>query len=83
MRIIVYSKPSCVQCLWTKNLLNQLHLVFTALDVTTDDAAARDARILGRELGFNLPLVVVSYANGQGRQAWAGFCVDKIRGLLS
>ena len=82
MKIIVYSKPSCIQCRYTKELLDKLHLIFTALDVTKDDAAARDARQLGRELGLQLPFVVVSHANGQGGQAWAGFIPDKIRGLL-
>jgi glutaredoxin-like protein NrdH len=83
MTITVYTKPKCVQCHYTTTLLDKLHLVFTARDVTTDDGAAREARALGRELGLQLPFVVVSYANGQGTQRWAGFCVDKIRGLIT
>lgn len=82
MKIVVYTKPQCVQCRYTKALLDQLHLIFTALDVTKDDAAAQDARQLAYELGTTLPFVVVSHANGKGRQQWAGFIPDKIRGLL-
>lgn len=82
MKIIVYTKPACVQCVWTKALLNQLKLIFTELDVITNDAATREARRLSRELGLQLPFVVVSHANGQGQQQWAGFNVDRIRGLL-
>jgi glutaredoxin-like protein NrdH len=82
MKIVVYTKPACPQCIWTKNLLNTLHLIFTDLDIITDAAAAREARTLSRELGQTLPFVVVSHANGQGQQRWAGFIPDKIRGLL-
>jgi len=83
MKIVVYSKPQCIQCFYTKSELKRLHLIFTDLDVTTDDAAAKDARQLGRELGtIRLPFVVVYHANGKGQQQWAGFNVDKIRGLL-
>ena len=82
MKITVYSKPSCIQCRYTKELLDKLHLIFTALDVTTDQEAAHQAHHLAVELGFTLPFVVVSHTHGQPTQQWAGFIPDRIRGLL-
>jgi glutaredoxin-like protein NrdH len=82
MIIIVYSKPLCVQCRYTKQLLDKLQLIFTDRDVTTDQTAAHEAHHLAAELGLQLPFVVVSHTHGQPTQRWAGFCDDKIRGLL-
>ena len=83
MRIVVYSKPDCVQCFHTKRILtDELGLIFTDIDVTKDRAAEKDARKMGEVLGRTLPIVVVSYANGQGQQSWAGLKVDMLRALV-
>jgi glutaredoxin-like protein NrdH len=83
VKIVVYGKPSCVQCRYTRTELDKLGLIYESLDVTKDAAAQQDARRLADTLGRTLPIVVVSYANGQGSQSWAGFQPDKIRGLVA
>lgn len=79
MKIVVYSKPDCVQCRYTKQELTKLGLIFENIDVTLDRAAERDVRDMG--LGTTLPIVVVSYANGGDSQKWSGLKLDKIRAL--
>jgi glutaredoxin-like protein NrdH len=83
MNITVYTTPGCVQCHYTQTELEKLHLVFTALDVTIDDAAASTVRQLARILKRTmLPIVTVTHDNG-ALDMWSGFCVDKIRGLAA
>lgn len=61
--------------------LDRLGLVFEDIDVTKDQTAANDARRIGRRHGQSFPVVVVS--NGNGQDVWAGFKLDKIRGLIA
>jgi glutaredoxin len=82
MRIVVYSKPDCVMCEYTKRILHdELHLTYTDIDVTLDRAAERDVKkmaIDGKPV-MSLPVVIVS--NSKGTQRWAGLKVDRLRAL--
>lgn len=74
MRITVYTKPSCVQCTYTKKELDRIGLAYTAIDVTEDDAA----RNLLQDNGIcTLPYVVAT-----GQEPWSGFKPERIRALL-
>ena len=74
MNIVVYTKPSCVQCDATKRLLTKLELDFDTVDITQDQAALE--MIL--EKGFQAAPVV-----NAGDEWWAGFNPEKINGLVA
>jgi glutaredoxin-like protein NrdH len=77
MNIIVYTKPKCVQCMYTKIELEKLGLRYQDIDVTQDEDAAEDAARLGHK---QLPVVVV-VRHGMS-QRWSGFSPDRIRALI-
>ena len=73
MAITVYSKPGCVQCTLTKNLLSTLELDYTEVDVL-DNPSAKDHII--NTWGFRqLPVV------DTGDDVWCGFRPDRLRGI--
>lgn len=78
MTVVVYGKPECVQCEWTKRKLADAGVAFEYIDVTQDREAAKDC--LAMDLGTQLPIVVHS-ENGKLIDRWAGFKLDKIKGL--
>lgn len=66
--IAVYTKPSCIQCEWTKKWLDRAGLTYDTVDVTQDDAALAAVK----ELGYmTAPVVVVSTTGGDVH--WGGF----------
>jgi len=77
LKIIVYSKPGCMACTYSKLELDKRNLPFEEIDVTRDRDAEKDIRAMGFTA---LPVVVVSYDNGEG-EAWSGLKLDLLRGL--
>lgn len=75
MTIVVYTKPNCIQCEWTKRRLAADGIAFQAIDVTEDSDAMAKAERLSATLGRQMPIVVA------GDQAWSGFRDDLIRKL--
>lgn len=74
MSVIVYTKPSCVQCDATKRSLDKIGVPYSTVDVTVD-AEAFEMLV---EKGFkSMPVV------NAGDQWWSGFNPDKINGLVS
>lgn len=69
MGIIVYSKPSCVQCTATYRALDNKGLTYEIKDVSQDDQALERLKQLGY---LQAPVVQV------GDQHWSGFRPDKI-----
>jgi glutaredoxin-like protein NrdH len=70
--VVVYTKPECVQCTYTKKLLDEHQIPYETKDVTTD----REARKLVEASGnYQLPMVV------HGQDVWHGFRPEKLRGL--
>lgn len=71
--VIVYTKPSCVQCEATKRHLDRLNISYGTVDVTVDLDAFEDLV----ERGFkSMPVVVTD------NDSWAGYQPDKIDGLV-
>jgi len=71
--ITVYTKPNCVQCEWTKKLMDKLDIEYKAVDVTQD----KDAEETVISLGYTaLPVVVVDM-----NTHWQGFRMERIKGL--
>lgn len=70
--IIVYSKPSCVQCTATTREMDRKGIEYTYVDLTEDDAAMEAVT----NMGYRQAPVVVA-----GEDHWAGFRPDKIGAL--
>jgi glutaredoxin-like protein NrdH len=74
MDITVYTKPECVQCKYTKQLLDEKGLNYTEIDASPGTQAYGELQAKGITA---LPYVVA------GNQTWAGYHRDKLRGLPS
>jgi glutaredoxin-like protein NrdH len=71
--VTVYSKPECVQCNSTKNVLKKLGIPYVEVDVSVD-ADAYNTLI---EAGFvGVPVVKTD------DDTWVGFRPDRIKALL-
>ena len=71
--IIVYSSPSCVQCVATKREMERQGLEFSEVDLTKDEEAY--SKVTG--LGYKQAPVVIA-----GEDHWSGFRPDKIGALV-
>ena len=69
-KIIVFSKPSCVQCTATYRALDKHNLQYQIVDISEDEAARAEVAALGYQ---QAPVV---YADGDH---WAGFRLDRIK----
>lgn len=71
MSLIVYSKPSCVQCTATYRALDAKGIEYTVVDLTTNPAALE---YVMDELGYSAAPVVVA----SDQDHWSGFRPDLI-----
>lgn len=67
--IVVYTKPSCVQCSATYRSLDKKGIAYTKVDISQDVKALEFVRSLGH---MQAPVVVTPTDN------WSGFRPDKI-----
>jgi len=72
MSIIVYSKPSCVQCVATYRALDNKGLAYKVVDISKDAAALAHLQGLGYK---QVPVVMA------GTNHWTGFRPDMINQL--
>ena len=78
--VVVYTTPGCVQCGPTKKMLDRAGIVYTEVDITTDETAyayvtgPRDQGGLGYKAA---PVVVASTTSGD--IDWNGLRPDLIR----
>nr|WP_256386020.1 glutaredoxin-like protein NrdH [Leucobacter sp. wl10] len=71
VEVVVYSKPSCMQCQMTYRALDGKGVPYRVVDLTEDTEALA---YVTEELGYAAaPVVVVG-----GRDHWAGFRPDEI-----
>lgn len=69
--ITVYSKPNCMQCNFTKQFLDDNHIIYKEIDVYEDEMALNRVK----ELGFqSLPVVEI-----EGEEPFFGFRPDKLQ----
>lgn len=73
MSVQVFSKPSCVQCTATYQLLKSRDVDYTVVDITEDDEALNKVQQLGHR---QLPVVFVA-----DDHHWSGFRPDMIKAL--
>lgn len=75
MSVTVYTKPGCVQCNATVRKLDELHIPYELVDLTTDGAALAYVR---DELGHSQAPVVVANADH-----WRGYRPDRLAALAN
>lgn len=72
MTVTIYSKPDCVQCNATSQMLTRKNIPFSVIDITQDEQAYQHVRTLGYQ---QVPVVIA------GQEHWAGFRPDKLAAL--
>lgn len=68
----VLTKPDCVQCNATKNLLDKVGVEYEVIDMSKDKEALEKVIALGH---MSAPVVIA------GDDSWAGFNPEKIKAL--
>ncbi len=71
-KVIVYTKPSCVQGDMTKKMLDKNNIEYSTVDITEDISAFE----MIKGMGFMSAPVVITNTD-----SWAGFQPDKIMKL--
>lgn len=71
--VIVYSKPNCMQCEFTKRWLHENDIPYTAYDVTKNERCVNRVIQLGYQ---NLPVIYVDK-----KRHWFGFRPDLMEEL--
>lgn len=72
--VILYSKPNCMQCTFTKKYLDQIGTPYKVKDVSVSEEALEEVRSLGFQ---SVPVV---YA--EGIQAFNGFRPELLEQLV-
>jgi glutaredoxin-like protein NrdH len=72
MRIIVYTKPDCIQCTFTLNELIRAGIDHAVIDISKNGTAHDYIRSLGYS---QLPVIVA------GDDHWSGFRIERLRAL--
>ncbi|MDO4432896.1 MAG: glutaredoxin-like protein NrdH [Aerococcaceae bacterium] len=71
--VILYTKPNCMQCNFTKKFLEERAIAYTSVDVTEDESALATVK----ELGFqSLPVI-----DAEGIEPFFGFRPDLLEKL--
>lgn len=74
-KVTIYSKPDCMQCKFTKELLDDWNYPYTEINVYEDEAALHYVK---EELGFqSLPVVEI-----EGEVPYFGFRPDRLNPLI-
>lgn len=76
MTVTVYTKPDCVQCEYTKKELDKKGLSYNVIDVTKNAGARKALQDMGLS---TLPVVTVE--QGDRKDSWSGFHIEKLRGI--
>lgn len=71
--VIVYSKPNCMQCNFTKKFLEDKNIPFEVRDVMENEAALEEVKSLGFS---SLPVVVID-----GQEPFSGFRPDRLENI--
>lgn len=78
-RIVVHSKPMCVQCNATYRMLDKLGLEYETIDVTKADEALQYLK----SLGYQAAPVVLVYEDDatEPTKHWSGYRPDELKRL--
>lgn len=75
VRIVVYTKPDCVQCNATYRALNRAGLPYETVNISQDTEALEWVKSLGHA---QAPVVIVN-----GKDHWSGYRPDRIKMLAA
>lgn len=76
MAVIVYTRPGCVQCRATTNLLDRKGVAYELIDISDKPEIATSLQAEGHK---SLPVVFVN--DGMIQESWVGFRPDRIKQL--
>lgn len=77
--LTVYSKPRCMDCMYTKIYLEQNKIKYENVDIEANPGAFE----LIKHYGFtSLPVVVIDDEFKDPNKAWIGFQVDRLERLI-
>lgn len=71
--VILYSKPNCMQCNFTKKFLEDKNIPFEVRDVMESQEALEEVKSLGFA---SLPVVVID-----GQEPFSGFRPDRLESI--
>ena len=77
--ITVYSKPRCMDCMYTKMWLDQNKVEYENVDIEANPGAFELLKHYGWK---TLPVVVIDEEFEDPNKSWAGFQVDRLEALL-
>lgn len=77
--ITVYSKPRCMECMYTKIYLEQNKIEYENVDIEANPGAFELLKHYGWK---TLPVVVIDEEFEDPNKSWAGFQVDRLEALL-
>lgn len=72
--IVLYSKPDCMQCMFTKKHLDQLGVAYEIRDVSVFEDSLEEVKAMGFQ---SVPVV-----HAEGVQAFNGFRPDLLEQLI-
>ena len=73
-KVVLYSKPNCMQCNFTKQFFEQNDIRFEVKDVVESEVALEEVRAMGFQ---SLPVVVI-----EGQEPFFGFRPDLLEKLV-
>lgn len=77
--LTVYSKPRCMDCMYTKMYLEQNKIEYENVDIEANPGAFE----LLKHYGFtSLPVVVIDDEFNDPNKTWMGFQVDRLERLM-
>ena len=77
--LTVYSKPRCMECMYTKIYLDQNKVEYENVDIEANPGAFE----LLKHYGYSsLPVVAIDDELSDESKVWAGFQIDKLEALL-
>ena len=77
--LTVYSKPRCMDCMYTKMYLDQNKIKYENVDIEANPGAFE----LLKHYGFtSFPVVVIDDEFDNPKKTWTGFQVDKLEELM-
>lgn len=77
--ITVYSKPRCMDCMYTKMYLDQNKVEYENVDIEANPGAFELLKHYGWQ---TLPVVAIDDELSDKTKTWAGFQIDKLEELV-
>lgn len=77
--ITVYSKPRCMDCMYTKMYLEQNKIEYENVDIEANPGAFELLKHYGWQ---TLPVVAIDDELSDKTKTWAGFQIDKLEELI-